>query len=176
MKTNNDNGRIIEIQGSLTCFETGFEKVVLAVIMVCGSIPLWKQVDYTEEGMWYGIVALILMGIALVLPSSSCTYLDPSAKQIVIVKFYGWAQRKKIEHSFEEYARIVIRHICHSGGETEDTYSGSVGLKPIDQGPVLWLKEFPATQEEVPQESLAFARKIHDITGLPITGLIPARI
>ena len=67
-----------------------------------------------------------------------------------------------------EFGEIVVRHLCHPNPEGEDTYTGSVGLKPRDQGAVLWVKSFPTTQDEVPRDAYDFARKLQAMIGLPL--------
>src|SRR5688572_22676488 len=80
---------------------------------------------------------------------------------------YFLFQNLQQETPLNAFSRIVVHHVCHPGGEGEDTFTGSVGFKPIEPGPILWVKEFPATKDEVPVEPDEFAYKLSGSTGLP---------
>ena len=69
--------------------------------------------------------------------------------------------------SVPQDGHIMVRHLCHPD-EGGYTYTGSVGLKPVDGRAVLWVKSFPTTQDEVPWATHEFARKLQEMTGLPV--------
>ena len=118
--------------------------------------------------------AVILFIIATVLPYHVHTYLDLTDRQIVTVQHYCGFETSKRCRPLTDFSHIVVRHLCHPGGEGQDgvewpdTYTGSVGLKPVDGRAVLWVKSFPTTQDEVPRTTHEFARKLQKMTGLPV--------
>ena len=63
----------------------------------------------------------------------------------------------------------MVHHVCHPG-EGEDTFTGSVGFKPIEPGSIFWVKEFPATKDEMPFQPDIFAKELAILTGLPYFG------
>lgn len=146
-------------------------RIVFAMGLVALGIFLWTRmeaswVNATERDMAYGVFAALSFIIAFIIPRNSHSYLDFKARQIVTIKHYAWLETARVSRPLTEFGRIVIRHLCHAGGEGPDTYTGSVGLKPLDKSPVLWVKNYQATQDEVPRESYEFARKLKKLTGL----------
>jgi len=121
---------------------------------------------------WYFVIALSFILVAPFLPSCcEHTYLDFAERQIITVKNYGWHETLRNCRPLTDFSHIVVRHLCHPGGEEPDTFTGSVGLKPLDRGPILWVKDFNTNQDEVPPAAEEFARKLQKLTGLPFSGL-----
>ncbi len=114
------------------------------------------------------MVAIILFIIAAILPYNKHTYLDFSNRHIVTVEHYCGFEGPKRCRPLADFGTIVVRHLCHSDGEGTDTYTGGVGLKPVDGKAVLWVKNFPTTQDEVPRTAYEFARELEAMTGLPV--------
>ena len=98
---------------------------------------------------------------------SGTIYLHFTDRQIVTVNHFAWWETSKRRRPLTDFSNIVVRHLCHPGGEAPDTYTGSVGLKPVDGRAVLWVKSFPTTQDEVLRTTHEFARKLKEMTGLP---------
>ena len=94
-------------------------------------------------------------------------YLDYTDGQIATVDRFAWFETSKRRRPLTDFSNIVVRDLCHPGGEGDDTYTGSVGLKPVDGRAVLWVKRFPTTQDEVPRTTQQFARKWKEMRGLP---------
>lgn len=87
------------------------------------------------------------------------------------LKYYAWIQTLKKEETLSDFSRIVVRHVCHPGGEGEDTYTGSVGLKPAAEGrAIIWVKDFPGDQDGFSHEAYEFADNLQRLTGLPWSG------
>jgi hypothetical protein len=123
----------------------------------------------------YRILPLIAFIIAAILPYNRHTYLHFSNRHIVVtIKHYFGFETSKRCRPLTDFSHIVVRHLCHPGGEGDnytDTYTGSVGLKPEDGSAALWVKSFPTTQDEVPRTTHEFARKLQEMTGLPVVPL-----
>ena len=146
--------------------------IVVAILLVGLGIYLWNKTPATwssdgEADSLPMILAVIAFTIAACSPHNRYTYLDLTDNQVVVSTHYAGVAVRKNCRSFSDFSSIVVRHLCHSG-EGEDTYTGSVGLKPADGSPVLWAKSFPTNADEVPPEAREFARKLHKITGLPL--------
>lgn len=115
----------------------------------------------------YRFLPLIAFIIVAILPCNRHTYLHFSNRHIVTIKHYCGFETSKRCRPLTDFGTIVVRHLCHPGGEEPDTYTGSVGLKPVDGRAVLWVKSFPTTEDEVPRTAYEFARKLQEMTGLP---------
>lgn len=117
-------------------------------------------------GVLGGIVAPVF---GLWLPAGHYHYLDLKNRKLVEEKYWFFSQNQE-ETPLTNFAQIVVRHVCHPGGESQDTFTGSVGLKPAAGGSVVWVKQFPATEDEMPAEPDKFARELAARTGPPYTG------
>ena len=170
------SNQTLDIEGTINTYTKVLWKVGWAVALVGLGIGilLWVQM----ENLWstpseYDFLMSIFLPviafiIAAVLPYNGHTYLDFSNRQIVTFKHYCGFETSKRCRPLTDFSHIVVRHLCHPGGEGEDTYTGSVGLKPVDGRAVLWVKSFPTTQDEVPRTTHEFARKLQKMTGLPV--------
>jgi hypothetical protein len=152
------------------------EKVVARLVGVVGCLglgillwSLWLQTERNAETNGLIILAVVAFIIGAVLPYSRHTYLDFTGRQIVTSKHYCGFKLNQHCRPLTDFSNIVVRHLCDSSGEGEPTYTGSVGLKPLYEGPVLWVKSFPTTQDEVPRAAYEFARSLQEMTGLPFT-------
>ena len=173
----------LDIQGTIISYTGVAWRLGWAVALVGFGIFLWLQIDtpllsatISEGDMWCGVGALLSFIIAACLAFSKQTYiyLDFTGRQIVTVKHIAWFETSKRCRPLTDFSHIVVRHLCHTGGEGPDTYTGSVGLKPVDGRAVLWVKSFPTTQDEVPRTTHEFARKLEEMTGLPVASLLAA--
>jgi hypothetical protein len=118
---------------------------------------------------WYVTIAFFSLLLAPFLPSCcEHTYLDFVGRQIITVKNYAWRKTITNCRPLTDFGHIMVRHLCHPGEGGGDTYTGSVGLKPVDGRAVLWVKSFPTTQDEVPRATHELARKLQEMTGLPV--------
>jgi hypothetical protein len=147
-------------------------RMVVAPLLVGLGIYLWYKTPATwssggEAESLPMVLAVFAFIIAECLPHNVYTYLDLTDNQLVVATHYAGVTVRKNCRSFSDFSSIVVRHLCHSG-EGEDTYTGSVGLKPSDGTPVLWAKSFPANADEVPPAAYEFARELQEITGLPL--------
>ena len=170
------SNQTLDIEGTINTYTKVLWKVGWAVAFVGLGIFLWLQIDapllsatISEGEIGYGVVALLSFIIAASLPLAehTYTYLDFTDRQIVTVK-YRFSETSKRCRPLTDFSNIVVRHLCHPGGEGPDTYTGSVGLKPVDGRAVLWVKSFPTTQDEVPRTTHEFARQLQEMTGLPV--------
>ena len=123
--------------------------------------------ENNEVAAWSAALGFLFFVSASFLPAYKHIYLDFAARQIVTEAHYAWFCKSKQFRPLTDFSKIVVRHLCIPGGEGPDTYTGSVGLKPVDGKAVLWVKNFPATEDEFPQETQEFARKLKVLTGLP---------
>ena len=133
--------------------------------------PFWVNWDSPEAKSTAWTIAVLPLVIAAILPYKAHTFLDLGESQLVILRYYGWFRFSNQRRRLTDFGCIVVRHVCHPGGEGPDTFTGSVGLKPKDGGAVFWLKEFPATQDEVPREAYEYARKLKETLSQPLTVL-----
>jgi len=133
--------------------------------------PFWVKWDYTEAKFFAWLIAVLPLIIAAILPYKAHTFLDFGDAQLAILKYYGWFRISNRRRPLTDFGCISVRHVCHPGGEGPDTFTGSVGLKPTDGGTVFWLKEFPATQDEMPLEAYEYAITLQPKLRLPMTVL-----
>jgi len=120
---------------------------------------------------WYFTIAFFSLLLAPFLPScSEHTYLDFAGRQIITVKNYAWRKTITNCRPLSDFSHIVVRHLCHPD-EGRDTYTGSVGLKPVDGGSILWVKDFDTNEDKVPPAAEEFASALQKLTGLSWSGL-----
>ncbi len=151
------------------------EKVAARLIGAVACVGLGTYLLLHVETSWplsetifvVHTVALILFIIAAIFPYNEHAYVDFTDRQILTLKHYCGFEISKRCRPLTDFSNIVVRHLCHPGGEGPDTYTGSVGLKPVDGRAVLWVKSFPTTEDEVPRTAYEFARKLQEMTGLP---------
>ena len=161
----------LDVHGTTVSYMKVGWRVGWAVACVGLGILFWSQMEAPwiangENNVGLAFVAVIAFIIAAILPYNEHTYLHFANRHIVTVRYYcGFATSKRCR-PLTDFSHIVVRHLCHPGGEGEDTYTGSVGLKPVDGRAVLWVKSFPTTQDEVPRTTHEFARKLQEMTGL----------
>jgi hypothetical protein len=165
----------LDIQGTTNTHTKVILKLGGAVALVGLGIFLWLLCGTsgganTEGGAAFGVFAVVSFIVGALLPFSEniYIYLDFTDRQIVTVVHNAWCQTSKRCRPLTDFSHIVVRHLCHPGGEGADTYTGSVGLKPVDGKAVLWVKDFPTTEDEVPRAANEFARKLQEMTGLPV--------
>lgn len=145
--------------------------IFLLYLLFKAAIPSSVPSDGSRE-VWYFVIAIFSIILAPFLPSCcEHTYLDFAERQIITVKNYAWYKTLRNCRPLTDFSHIVVRHLCHPGGEGPDTFTGSVGLKPRDRGPILWVKDFNTNQDEVPPAAEEFASKLQKLTGLPLSGL-----
>ena len=160
-KANNSEGVRARLIGAVACVGLG--------IFLCLQVTTWGA----ETSYFYPIAAFSSFAIAAAFPYNRHTYLDFTDRQIVTLSQYCGFETSKRCRPLTDFSTIVFRHESHhhrgaeEGGDT-DSYSGSVGLKPVDGGSVLWVKSFShPTRDEVPRETYVFATKLKIMTGLP---------
>ena len=168
----------LDIQGTQFNYAAATCKMALSAACIGLGIFLWPLREHTfwgldspdaQSGAW--AIASIPWIIAAILPYKANTFLDFLNGQIVTLKYYGWFRTSDHRRPLTDFERIVVRHVCHPGGEGPDTFTGSVGLKPTDGAAVFWLKEFPTTQDEMPREACEFAIALQKRLPLPMTVL-----
>lgn len=145
-------------------------RIVAAILLVGLGIYLWNKTPAmwsSEAELLPMFLAVIAFTIAACLPHNRYTCLDLTDNQVVVATHYAGVAVRKNCRSFSDFSSIVVRHLCHSS-EGDDTYTGSVGLKPADRRPVLWVKSFPTNADEVPPAAHEFARELQKMTGLPL--------
>ena len=170
------SNQTLDIEGTINTNTRVAWKLGWAVAFLGLGIFLWLQIDTplgvtsSEGEIGCGVIALLSFIIAASLPFAehTHTYLDFTDRQIVTVKHHAWFETSKRCRPLTNFSNIVVRHLCHPGGEGPYTYTGSVGLKPVDGRAVLWVKSFPTTQDEVPRTTHEFARELQEMTGLPV--------
>ena len=155
----------------------GVALVGLGIGLFWWAIPI-NRFDLDSTGLVLGIfltfsASSIFFGVWCFFPNEH-TYLDFTDRRIVTLKHWLWFEPSRRCRPLTDFGTIVVRHLCHPGGEGPDTYTGSVGLKPVDGRAVLWVKSFPTTQDEVPRTTHEFARKLEEMTGLPVASLLAA--
>lgn len=170
----------LDIEGNVGIHKrVAFLKLGTVVVLAGIGWGLWSWAGADDglavsdpKGLAVLAVTCWSASLALVASLASCkerhVYLDIHQREIVFRRSRAWWEVGRRRRPLTEFGEIVVRHLCHSNPEGEDTYTGSVGLKPVDKGAVLWVKSFPTTQDEVPRASHAFARELHALTGLPL--------
>jgi hypothetical protein len=160
----------LDIQGTINSYrKVAFWKLGGAVALASIGIVLWSAGSSNYEFSAMAFVAFgfsFIFALSMAISKDTYIYLDFTDRQIVTVEHYAWIETSKRCRPLTDFTNIVVRHLCHPGGEEEDTYTGSVGLKPVDGRAVLWVKSFPTTQDEVPRTAHEFARKLQEMTGL----------
>lgn len=168
MKT--EDNRVLNITGTRQTPARAKQKCILSAGLIALGVYFWTRMETLDEvGIWWRVFAVVCFLVAAVLPRNENTYLDLTSLSIVTVKHYAAWESSQNSRPLSDFSKIVVRHLWRDGGgEGPDTYTGSVGLKPIDGSPVFWVKNFDATEEEVPSEAYAFAKKLEALTGLPM--------
>jgi hypothetical protein len=164
----------LDIEGTMNSSTKVVRKIWGAGACAGFGILLWSAVGRVfsapDQGelfvLGFVVPLFVIPPVWLFFPNEH-TYLDFTARQIVTVKHYLWFETSKRCRPLTDFSNIVVRHLCHSDGEGPETYTGSVGLKPVDGKAVLWVKDFPTTQDEVPRTAYEFARELQEMTGLP---------
>lgn len=151
---------------------TGAARIPDAVILAgIGCVFCFSAAAATRESGdgvdWLYVLGGIFLLIALCLPGSAQTYLDLTTRQVVSEMHYAGLQVSRKTRAFDEFSAIVVRHLVQAY-ESGDSYTGSVGLKPLDGGNVMWLKNFPTTADEIPAAAHALALELQHQTGLPL--------
>lgn len=123
--------------------------------------------ENNEVAGWSAVLGFLLVISAPYLPASKHIYLDFVGRQIVTEARFAWFCTSKQLRPLTDFSRIVVRHLCVPGEGGPDSYTGGVGLKPVDGKAVLWVKNFPATEDEFPHEAQEFALALANWTGLP---------
>jgi len=144
---------------------------VFSLYLLEAGSSLGVPSDFSREA-WYLTIAFFSLPLAPFLPScSEYTFLDSAERKVISVKNYAWYKTFRNCRPLTDFSHIVVRHLCHPDGEGGETFTGSVGLKPLDRGPILWVKDFDTTQDAVPPAAEEFARRLKELTGLPLAGL-----
>jgi hypothetical protein len=154
----------IEIQGKLNADVA--LRYFWAVSMLATGLLLWCQrpdswSTATEGEIMVRVVAVALLIAAPFVPLRTCVFLDLTAGEVVTERFYGTKLLSRSTQALGRSNQVVVRHLCTKDGEGPDTYTSTVGLKP-KTGAVLWIKEFPATPDEVPPEAYDYARWLRE--------------
>ena len=138
--------------------------------LLAAASPSGVSSDGSREA-WLFVLAFFSFLLAPFLPScSEHTYLDFGERKIITVKNYAWHRTIRNCRPLTDFSHIMVRHLCHPD-EGRDTYTGSVGLKPLDGSSILWVKDFDTNEDKVPPAAEEFASNLQKLTGLPLTGL-----
>jgi hypothetical protein len=145
---------------------------VFSVYTLNAAGPSSVLSDGSREA-WFFVLAFFSFLLAPFLPAcSEHTYLDFGERKIITAKNYAWRKTITNCRPLTDFGHIMVRHLCHPAyGEGPDTFTGSVGLKPLDGGSVLWVKNFDTNEDKVPPAAEEFARQLQKLTGLPLSGL-----
>jgi len=147
-----------------------FGLALVLFAFVCCAVAYRIGLEEGVTGWIVGGTAALILGLWL--PAGQYLYLDVRNGILVKEKYWYFSQRQE-ETPLSDFTKIIVRHVCHPG-EGGETFTGSVGLKPLAGGSVIWLKEFPASEDEIPAEADRFARELAQISGLPYSGHPPA--
>ena len=151
----------------------GKQSLVGAVSVGLGVGIVWWGFRGTTSDQ--GFAAAFLIGafffvVGWCVPQGNSQYIDLEERQVTKIGWYGLLPPVITNIPLSDFSGIVVRHVCHPGGEAEDTYTGGVGLKRKSAGPVLWVKEFSATKDEMPTEPDRYAKELSELIGLPYAG------
>lgn len=161
----------LDISGTEYSAHIAIQRSLLAAVlfataagMVWWAFSMWPRFG-EAEGIKIFIASIVCV-VGLWLPKGEHHFIDLKSRTVIKLSWYGFS-RSSEEAPLNDFSRIVVRHVCHPGGEAEDTFTGSVGVKPNKAGPVLWIKDFPATKDEMPSTPDQFARELSRLIGLP---------
>jgi hypothetical protein len=167
---NIDTSRPLDIEGTEYTPWRMTRKIFYAMALAVLGLILWRMQPWpnADEGLPLSrFLAILCFIAALAFPFHKHTSLSFAAREIESVTSYAWFRTGRARRPLTAFSGIVVRHVCHPGGEGPDTYTGSVGLKPFDEQAVFWVKELPASVDEVPRAVYEFARALQSATGLP---------
>jgi hypothetical protein len=169
----------LEIRGTQFNHAEATCKIALSIACIGLGIFLWPLREHTfwpeldspdtQFAVW--LIAVLPWIIVAILPYKAHTFLDLGDTTLATLKYYGRLRISNRSRPLTDFGCIAVRHVCHPGGEGPDTFTGSVGLKPMDGGAVFWLKEFSTTQDEMPREAYEYARRLQEVLPLPMTVL-----
>jgi len=167
----------LDIKGTINTYKAVRWNVAFTIAFAGLGICLWLQIGTSWIEPWiaagereasckaYATTAFIFAALSA-LDSYEHTYLDFVDRQIVTFTYRVFGTSKRCR-PLSDFSNVVVRHLCHSDSEGPDTYTGGVGLKPVNGGPVFWVKSFPTTEDEIPQAAYAFARELQELMGQP---------
>jgi hypothetical protein len=139
--------------------------------LLAAASPSDASRDGSRE-VWYFVCAFFSFLLApFLLSCGEHTCLDFGERKIITAKNYAWRKTITNCRPLTEFGHIMVRHLCHPGVEGPDTFTGSVGLKPLDGGVILWVKDFDTNEDKVPPAAEEFASQLQKLTGLPLPGL-----
>ena len=164
------SNQTLDIQGTVNSHRKYALWMVCGVVAtgIIGILLLFSGMETGEVPGGVFLLFSFVFALSLAFTKQPYVYMDFSDRQIVTVERYAGFETSKRCRPLTDFSHIVVRHLCHSEGEGPDTYTDGVGLKPVDGKAVLWVKNFPTTQDEVPRTAYEFARELQELTGLPV--------
>ena len=144
----------------------------VALVALGAAIVWWGFRRTTSDQAFAGafLIGTFFFVAGWCVPNGKSEYIDLEGCHVTKIGWYGILPPVITNIPLGDFSEVVVRHVCHPGGEAEDTYTGSVGLKRKSGGPVLWVKEFPATKDELPIEPNRYAKELSDLLRLPYAG------
>lgn len=108
--------------------------------------------DFLGAAGGVGIVfELTLLCVAACLAEYWHTYINLARRELVTKRHWAWFCISTKVRPLTDFSSVVVRHLCIPDGEGPDTYTGCVGLKPVDGKAVHWVRHFPAAPDESPR-------------------------
>ena len=126
----NSGGGPVFISGSATIVASTIS--VSCCIASCSNATAASNSSKDALPCRRAIIFSFIFVASLAFSKQTYIYLDFTERQIVTVEHYAWFETSKRCRPLTDFSNIVVRHLCHPGGEGPDTYTGSVGLKPVD--------------------------------------------
>ena len=147
---------------------------ILYTVTSIGTIVLvfgWILDEYSLSGMEKVLfVSLILQVIGMFLGADEYKYIDLETRTLIKKKWHSFMGFGGSKTPLSAFREIVVQQVCQASKKPEANFTGSVGFKATDGGPVVWVKEFSGTKDETSAELNRFAREQADITGIPYFG------
>lgn len=169
------SGEKLGISGRAQAFGEKIIRRVVGAALVCSAFVCFVvayRMGLVEAVTGWIVAGTVALLLGLGVPAGHHQYLDVEGRKLVKEK-YWYVSLSREEIHLSQFTKIVVRHVCHPG-EAVETYTGSVGLKPLAGGSVAWLRMFPASEDEISLEADKFARELAQLTGLPYPGYFPA--
>lgn len=115
-------------------------------------------------------LSLILMVIGSFFGADEYKYIDLKSRTLIKKKWHSFMGFGGSKTPLSAFSQIVVQQAHQGGGKSGLEFTGSVGFKPAGGGPVVWVREFSGTNDEMSAELDRFARELAGITGIHYFG------
>lgn len=140
----------------------------LALLGTIYALFGWILAKYSLSGLEIVLfLSLILQGVGSFLGTDQYKYIDFETRTLVQKKWYSFMGFGEGNAPLSAFREVVVEQSCPASAASEANFIGRVGFAPASGGPLLWVKDFPGSNDERPAEPEKFARELAGLTGLP---------